>query len=39
MINDKISEEHEDEDESDRIIPDIEDTVDAKGRQINQHPA
>ena len=39
MSNDDIREEHDDEDESARIIPNIEDTVDAKGRQINQHPA
>ena len=36
--NDDIWEEHEDKDESARIVPDIEDTVDAKGRQINQQP-
>ena len=37
--NDKIWEEHKDKDESDRIIPDIEDTVDAKGHQHKKHPA
>ena len=37
--NDNIWEEHEDEDASDRIIPNIEDTVDVKGRQLNQPPA
>ena len=37
--NDDIWEEHEDEDASDRIIPNIEDTVDVKGRQLNQPPA
>ena len=37
--NDKIWEEHKDKDESDRIIPDIEDTVDAKVHQLNQQPA
>ena len=36
--NSKIWSEHEDEDKSARIVPDIEDTVDAKGRQINQQP-
>ena len=37
--NEKIWEEHEDEDESARIISNIEDTVDARGRQLNQQPA
>ena len=37
--NDNIWEEHEDEDESARIIPDIEDTVHDKGSQLNQQPA
>jgi hypothetical protein len=32
-------EEYEDEDEEARVIPDIEDTVDAKGRLLNQMPA
>ena len=31
--------EHEDEDESPRIIPEIEDTVDSTGRLLNQQPA
>ena len=39
MINDDIWEEHEDEDKSDQIIPNIEDKVDTKGHQINQQPA
>ena len=37
--NDNIWEKHKDEDELDRIIPEIEDTVDSKGRQLNQHPS
>ena len=37
--NGDIWEEHKDKDESARIISDIEDMVDAKGRQLNQHPA
>ena len=37
--NEKIWEGHDDEDESARIIPDIEDTVDAKGHQLNQQPS
>ena len=37
--NEDIWEEHEDEDESDRIIPNIKDTIDDKGRQLNQHLA
>ena len=37
--NDEVWEEHEDEDESTRIIPNIEDMVDSKGRQLNQQPA
>jgi hypothetical protein len=32
-------EEYEDEDEPARIIPNIEDTVDARGRLLNQQPA
>ena len=36
--NDNIWEENEDKDESAWIIPNIEDTVDAKGRQLNQNP-
>ena len=32
-------EEHEDDDEDARKIPDIEDTVDATGRLLNQQPA
>ena len=36
--NGNIWEEHEDEDESARIIPEIEDTVDDKGRQLSQQP-
>ena len=39
MSNDEICEEHEDEDESARIIPDIKDTADSNGRQTNQQPA
>ena len=38
-INDDIWEEHKDKDESALIIPNIEDTVDAKGRQLNQQMA
>ena len=34
--NDNIWEEQEDKDESDRIIPNIEDMVNAKGNQLNQ---
>ena len=32
-------EEYEDEDEAARIVPNIEDTVDAKGKLLNQQPA
>ncbi len=32
-------EEYEDDDEPARIVPEIEDTVDAKGRLLNQMPA
>ena len=39
ISNEDIWKEHKDEDESARIIPDIEDTVDAKGRQLNQQTA
>jgi hypothetical protein len=38
-LDTKEFEEHEDEDESKRIIPDIEDVVDANGKLLNQQPA
>jgi hypothetical protein len=31
--------EYEDDDETARVVPDIEDTVDAKGKMLNQQPA
>ena len=37
--DDEIWKEYEDEDESPRTLPDIEDAVDANGRLINQQPA
>jgi hypothetical protein len=32
-------EEYEDDDEETRVVPDIEDTVDASGKLLNQMPA
>ena len=34
-----VSDEYEDDDEDKRVIPDVEDTVDATGKLLNQHPA
>jgi hypothetical protein len=38
-LDDNDFEEYEDNDEPKRIVPDIEDTVDANGRLLNQQPA
>jgi hypothetical protein len=38
-LDNKEFEEHEDEDEPKRVMPDIEDTVDATGKLLNQQPA
>ncbi len=38
-LDDIEFEEYEDEDEPKRVIPDIEDTVDATGKLLNQQPA
>ena len=38
-LDDKEFEEYEDEDESKRVVPDIEDSVDANGKLLNQMPA
>ena len=37
--DDNEFEEHEDEDEPKRVMPDVEDTVDATGKLLNQQPA
>ena len=37
--DDDASEEYEDDVEQPRLIPDIEDAVDANGRLLNQQPA
>ena len=34
-----VFDEYEDDDEDKRVIPDVEDTVDATGKLLNQHPA
>ena len=34
-----VFDEYEDDDESKRVVPDVEDTVDATGKLLNQHPA
>ena len=34
-----VFDEYEDDDESKHVIPDVEDTVDATGKLLNQHPA
>ena len=34
-----VFDEYEDDDEIKRVVPDIEDTVDATGKLLNQHPA
>ena len=31
--------EYKDDDENKRVVPDVEDTVDATGKLLNQHPA
>ena len=38
-LDDNEFEEYEDEDEPKRTVPDIEDTVDATGKLLNQQPA
>ena len=34
-----VFDEYEDDDEDKRVVPDVEDTVDATGKLLNQHPA
>ena len=38
-LDDNEFEEYEDDDESRRVVPDIEDSVDANGKLLNQEPA
>jgi len=38
-LDDDEFEEYEDDDESKRVVPDIEDSVDARGKLLNQEPA
>ena len=34
-----VFDEYKDDDENKRVVPDVEDTVDATGKLLNQHPA